>query len=217
MKNQIKFHGQAQQDKFVCEALKYPRDGFFVELGACHPINISNTYILEKDLGWRGLAFEQSDTHCDLYETERPLTDYFIGNALHQDYRSIFSEYNASSPIDYLQIDLHPPASLTALEVLKDQVMDDYKFKVVTYEHDICHSRNPVHRQKSREIFQDQGYYRVFDDIHNGEPCWVYEDWYVYPDLVDMNWVKSLQSRNSSHYVSNDLTEKSIGWQKLEY
>lgn len=47
------------QDRWVIdEVFKGKRDGFFVELGAADGFNDSNTYVLEKRYGWRGLLIE---------------------------------------------------------------------------------------------------------------------------------------------------------------
>ena len=43
------FKGQAEQDKFVLNMLKNKKNGFFLEIGSNHPININNSYILEKN------------------------------------------------------------------------------------------------------------------------------------------------------------------------
>lgn len=52
------FFGQHGQDKFVAECLGFPKDGFFVDIGANDGITFSNTYYFEKELGWRGVAIE---------------------------------------------------------------------------------------------------------------------------------------------------------------
>jgi len=49
---------QLNQDLFVLKKLNQKRNGYFVEVGACHPIKLSNTYRLEHDFDWRGLLIE---------------------------------------------------------------------------------------------------------------------------------------------------------------
>lgn len=53
-------HSRAQlfQDLFVAFKLGEKRRGFFVEFGATNGIDLSNTYYLEKTLGWRGVLAE---------------------------------------------------------------------------------------------------------------------------------------------------------------
>jgi FkbM family methyltransferase len=49
---------QLQQDLFVLLSLKFKTGGFFVEFGATDGINLSNTYMLEKNFGWKGILAE---------------------------------------------------------------------------------------------------------------------------------------------------------------
>jgi hypothetical protein len=51
-------------------------------------------------------------------------------------------------------------------------------------------------REISREIFKKRGYELVFPDVavfYEGGYC-PFEDWYVHPDLVDMNYVNKIRS-----------------------
>ena len=46
------------QDIWVLHELKDKREGFFVEFGATNGIDCSNTYLLEKEYGWKGILAE---------------------------------------------------------------------------------------------------------------------------------------------------------------
>ena len=39
----MKFLGQSNQDEFVIKLLNYKKNGYFLEIGSNHPININNT------------------------------------------------------------------------------------------------------------------------------------------------------------------------------
>ncbi len=54
---------QFHQDLFVLSTLKYKKDGFFIEMGACDGIEISNTFVLEKYFNWDGILVEPSKTY----------------------------------------------------------------------------------------------------------------------------------------------------------
>jgi FkbM family methyltransferase len=49
---------QIRQDLFVLSELDFKKNGFFVEFGATNGIDLSNTYLLEKEFGWRGILAE---------------------------------------------------------------------------------------------------------------------------------------------------------------
>ena len=218
--NTIKYNGQAEQDKFVCNILKNKTNGFFIEVGSNHPIEINNTYLLESTLNWGGIMLEyDKQTFEALYKQHRPNSEYLFGDAQQHNYREIFDTYNVPQNIDYLQLDIEPPEkTLNILKSLNEQVMNDYKFAVVTFEHDYAHRQNIIPRNESREIFKNRGYHLVFGDICNKKPRWVYEDWYVHPDLVDMDYVQALQSKNRSQYGGGfkEITS-TLNWEDIIY
>ena len=100
--------------------------------------------------------------------------------------------------------------------------MDKYKFSTITFEHDIYHTNYLNTRLESRKIFEDRGYVRVFSDVNNKEMP--YEDWYVHPDLVDMELMNNLIKKNKKNYKPNinftfndsHVTE-SINWCDIKY
>ena len=53
--------------------------------------------------------------------------------------------------------------------------MDNYKFAIITFEHDIYHTNYLNTRLVSRQIFENRGYLRVFSDVNN-EGYYPFED-----------------------------------------
>jgi FkbM family methyltransferase len=49
---------QLHQDLWVLWESRFKRDGFFVEFGATNGRDLSNTYLLERNFGWRGILAE---------------------------------------------------------------------------------------------------------------------------------------------------------------
>jgi len=209
--------GQAEQDKFVLHILKEKKNGFFLEIGSNHPININNSWLLEKKYDWKGIMVEYDISFLNLYKVHRPNSIHVIKDATEVDYKNVFEQNNVPFLIDYLQIDLEANngSTLKTLEKLDNEIFDTYKFATVTFEHDI-YATNYNTRLVSREIFKKRGYICVFEDINN-QGINPYEDWYVHPDLVDMEYVSNLIDKNQKYYVSHHLTGKSINWEDIKY
>lgn len=221
------FHGQAEQDKYVLNILKNKKNGFFLEIGSNHPTHINNSYILERDYKWNGIMIEYTKHWLHDYKIVRPNSIHVINDATTIDYKSLFETNNVPLNLDYLQIDLevNNGSTLKTLKKLNEEVMDTYKFATITFEHDIYHSNYLNTRLESREIFEKRGYVRVFSDINNGD-AFPYEDWYVHPELVDMELVNNLIEKNEKNYKSNinpqkhfeeSPVNKSIHWKDIEY
>ena len=57
------YTSQLGQDAFAFAMSGFKRDGYFVEVGAHHGEYLSNTLMLERDHGWRGLLVEPDPTN----------------------------------------------------------------------------------------------------------------------------------------------------------
>jgi hypothetical protein len=194
-----KFFGQSAQDYFVIKCLKEKKQGTFVEIGSNHPIGVNNTFLLEYVHGWCGFMIEYNDQYVNEYKMYRPRSIHMIRDATTINFREEFEKVQFPKEIDYLQIDLDVEnrSTLTTLENMDKQVFDDYKFATITFEHDIYRGDYFETRRISREIFAKHGYFRVFPDVHAGPPYGEHEDWYVHPDLVDMNFIHKIKTEES--------------------
>ena len=168
---------------------------------------------------------EYDSKFLDMYKKHRPGSIWVIDDARNIDYLKLFETANMPKIIDYLQIDLEANngSTIETLKNLDNNVLNQYKFATVTFEHDVYCCNKSVNkyygntREQSRGIFDKHGYLRVFSDIHNLEPQYVYEDWYVHPELVDMDYVNLLIEKNKTKYVFNNITQQSINWKEIEY
>jgi hypothetical protein len=211
-------YSQAEQDKFILNVLKNKENGYFVEIGSNHPIKINNTYLLENKYNWKGIMIEYDSSFLPLYKQYRPNSIHVINDATKVDYKNLFEINNMPTNIDYLQIDLEVSngSTLETLQKLDKEVFDNYKFATITFEHDIYCSNFNNTREVSRQIFKNRGYYCVFEDIcHTNYP---YEDWYVHPDLVDMNYIQELKNKNMQYYkISAVPNIQAIEYSDIKY
>jgi len=63
---------QLRQDLFVLSELNFKESGYFVEFGATNGIDLSNSYLLERDYSWRGILAEPARVwHSELRENRK--------------------------------------------------------------------------------------------------------------------------------------------------
>lgn len=194
-------NSQAGQDVFAYTLTNKKQNGYFLEIGANHPITCNNTYVLEKEYNWKGLMVEYDTSFEELYKIHRPNSIYKIADARNVNYRNILDENNYPKNMDYLQIDLDVDnrSTLDTLILLNNTVFDKYKFATVTFEHDI-YTGNYFNTQTiSQEIFKNRGYVLVFPNV---SVFWQggykpFEDWYLHPDLVSMDYVNKIKTEES--------------------
>ena len=119
--------------------------------------------------------------------------------------------------LDYLQIDLEANngSTLNTLKKLNSEVMDKHKFATITFEHDVYHTNYLNPRLASRKIFEDRGYIRVFSDITNGPNP--FEDWYIHPDLVDIDLVNNLIKKNEKNILIYKKKHIQIAGKNMNY
>ena len=183
-------YSQALQDIFVLTMLNGKENGTYVEIGGAHPININNTYLLEKTFGWSGISFEINEELAKFYNSKRS-NKCICADATQVDYSKVFEENNLPKQIDYLQIDIDP--SYQSLASLKQLDLKTYRFSVVTFETDAYQGSTAV-VEESRKIFQNNNYQLVASNVNNCGHA--FEDWYVDPNIVTENIWKVLQSDN---------------------
>jgi len=180
------FYSQAGQDLFVLMALNGKKNGKFLEIGSYEPQFINNTYLLESKFNWDGVLIEIDENLANKCKKERT-SSVICGDATKLDYKLIFKELKE---IDYISLDIDGMNTLYTLEKLP---LNEYKVKVITFEHDLWRTNAQV-KNKSRRMFDEWGYERICGDVANKNN--IYEDWYVHPELVDVQNLKNLNSND---------------------
>lgn len=68
---------QIGQDLFALYSLSWKRGGYFVEFGATNGVDLSNTYLLEKDFEWAGILAEPAKIwHTELAKNRSAAIDF---------------------------------------------------------------------------------------------------------------------------------------------
>ena len=180
------FNEISAQEEFVLDLLENKKGGHYVELGAFHSKNGSNTNKLENEFDWKGVSFEIKEDLRKEFNDNR--SNPCMGDALDFNYISYFEENLFPKQIDYLQVDRdsgykpdgRPDGSAyTSLHGLLAVPLNSYRFTVITFEHDAnMYWRNIGMRDVQREILDSLGYSLVVRTES--------EDWWVDSSVIDL-------------------------------
>lgn len=179
------------QDDFVLSLLNHKRGGYFLDVGSAHASHCNNTYYLE-NFDWNGICIEFDSKYNSSYSGRK--CKYLNEDATKISYSNLLIENNFPKEIEYLSLDIDE-LSYNVLQILP---FDEYKFKVITIEHDF-YLHGGLYRDKQREILLKNGYMLLCEDVlveQSGsnppkttvEP---FEDW----------WIKS-------EFFTNELIER---------
>jgi len=78
-----KRYSYSNEETLIRDVFQDERNGYFVDVGASHYQKLSNTYFLEKNLGWKGIGIDAQDRYAADYLRYRPNTKYlayFVGD-----------------------------------------------------------------------------------------------------------------------------------------
>ena len=169
---------QAHQDVFVDDRLG--DTGTFLDIGACEPKDLSNTWALEQ-VGWTGTLIEMGAEQCARLRAGRAAR-VVQADATKLDWTELFPSritgMAALSLIDYLSLDIDEGT----LPCLQGMPLNRLRFKIITIEHDAYRLGNGP-RDAMREILTRAGYHLERADVcsDQGGPGNPFEDWWVLP------------------------------------
>ena len=181
----IKSLSQAGQDKFVLSMLNNKKNGTYIEIGAYEPIEINNTYILEKKYNWTGFSIEIEKSQQMRFNKIRKNKCILADGTKFNYENEIKRLWGNIKRIDYLQLDVDPAE--TTYECLCALPLDKIRFSVITFETDYYRYGEKI-RKLSREKLKHYGYKLIAADVTNESVP--FEDWYVDPDYVDISIYK---------------------------
>lgn len=198
----MKFYSQSDQDKWVCDYLKYKTNGYFIDVGAYDGIQTSNTYTLEKYLNWQGICIEANSSIFNSLQKNRTSKNYNVAVTSYRGYcafgtdkiayndqpgrivncdtlNSILEEANAKKEIDYLSMDIEGEE----YNALKNFDFNKWEIKLITIEHNL-YIDGPEKKDKLYELLTNNNFIRVVEDVKclDRNPAYYnmpYEDWYV--------------------------------------
>lgn len=188
------FDGGATAEDLIAQmAYKFNGDlknGYYIEIGAGNYKNQSNTYLLEKEYGWKGVSLDIGLELVEDFNNNRS-NICLNANALEFNWAKYLEENNFPKIIDFLSIDIdavtHDYANLLAflnLPVLQ------YKFQIILIEHNAdLHHKFEKLKNLQRDILTALGYNLIIrgrcDDL------WSLQDSSSVNGFDKLNWFSS--------------------------
>lgn len=198
---------EAYQDLFILAAHEGKRNGTYLEIGAAGPYLGNNTVLLEKQFDWKGISLEIDENLVEEFRSQRS-NEIICADATKVNYSEILSEKGFPKDIDYLQLDCDPP-NIT-YEILQRIPFDEYRFGVITYEHDYYNDFTKSYRDLSREFLKSKGYVLAVKGVSTTKDR-PYEDWWFHPQLIsDSTFRKMLDfdgsdCRKAEEYMLSEI------------
>lgn len=185
------FYSDAKQDQFAANILKFKRDGYCVDIGSCHSVISNNTYYFQ-GLDWTSISIEIERGYNESYST-RTNGVHLNKNAIEVNYKETFEEYEFPKSIDYLSLDV----DTISLDVLRILPLDEYRFKVITIEHD-GYLYGDKYREQQRNLLNSYGYLLLCSNVYveqsgyEGKEC-PFEDWWIDPSEFDSDLIEKIK------------------------
>jgi len=185
------FYSDAKQDQFAANILKFKRDGYCVDIGSCHSVISNNSYYFQ-GLNWTSISVEIEKGYNESYST-RTNGVHLNKNALEVNYKETFEEYEFPKSIDYLSLDV----DTLSLDVLRILPLDEYRFKVITIEHD-GYLYGDKYRDQQRNLLNSYGYLLVCSNVYVEQPGYEgkeypFEDWWIDPSEFDSDLIEKIK------------------------
>lgn len=153
--------------------------GTYLEIGASHPVDINNTFLIEKN-GWDGISID-IDNQCESIWKLKRTNKLIIADATTY-------PYPVGKYTTYLSLDCEPAS--TSYAALRRLIDRENRFGIITFEHEWYYDKTI--REIQRELLKSHGYYLAVPDVkYIGQE---YEDWWIDPKVIDIKllntWVQ---------------------------
>lgn len=188
----MQYFSQAGQDKWVCETLDFKKGGFFVEIGAYDGIQTSNTYVLEKSLGWGGICIEANPSAFSKLQKNRSSINTSVAVSTYKGFcgfgsdsiisnqgttpcdtlSNILLDCGAPNYIDYISLDVEG----LEWDILNTFDFNKWKVNLWTIEHNL-YCRGAEQKEKIYKTMVLNGFERVVEDVL-ADGRLAFEDWY---------------------------------------
>lgn len=222
---------QARQDEAVSTLLRQKKNGYFVDLAANDATTLSNTYSLEKNLGWTGLCIEPNPVYwSNLTYRDCQVVAAVVGNRRMEEMHFRFDAGDHSGIIGFdngqhLRRKAKPVYTVTLTEILSkfgaprtiDYLSLDVEgaelfimenFPLKEYSISILTVERP--KEPLRNLLENHGFQQLQRLTRWGETLWAHKDVIGTLDLTSIDQFKPppKQKKPDSESVPSDGTDE---------
>ena len=199
---------QLRQDLFVLNKLDFIKNGFFVEFGAANGINLSNSYLLEKEFNWKGIVAEPAkifhkelliNRNCHIenklvwkdsksqlifnetFAAEMSTIKQFSDSDFHT--RSVNKEYTVETiSLNDLLKKYNAPHIIDYLSIDTEgsefDILNNFDFNSHQFKIITCEHNYSPNKDKIFNLLCNKGYIKVLSNISQ------FDDWYVKTTII---------------------------------
>lgn len=194
---------QLSQDIFVLDYLNFKKNGFFVEFGAANGLDLSNTYMLEKQYNWTGIiaepgivwhesiaihrncnfsklcVWESTGDELDFDETSIPELSTFSKYVSHDNHkRKSSNRYKVKTiSLNDLLSKYDAPKTIDYISIDTEgsefQILKKFDFDKYEVKIFTIEHNYTKHRAKIFQLMTAKGYIRVYENLSR------FDDWYI--------------------------------------
>jgi hypothetical protein len=160
-----KSFAQIRQDLWVLHETRHKRNGYFVEFGAADGVNLSNTCLLEREFGWRGILAEPNTVwHAALRQNRNAAIDghrqsrrdHTVVEVETVALNDLLAQHDAPHDIDYISIDTEG----SEFDILSAFDFERWNVTLFSVEHNATAQEQGLDR-----LMQRHGYERRYPGI----------------------------------------------------
>ena len=196
------YKSQLRQDLLVLSELNFKKNGFFVEFGSTNGVELSNTFLLEKNFDWKGILAEPAKIYHEELEKNRSAfiekscvwrtsgetftfnevgvlstLENFTSIDLYKDLRKDGIRYDTKtiSLLDLLE-KYNAPKTIDYLSIDTEgseyDILSSFDFSKYKFKIITCEHNFTEQREKIFKLLTNKGYQRKYTDIS------YVDDWY---------------------------------------
>jgi hypothetical protein len=187
-------YSEAWQDMFVLTLFDGMREGKYIEIGSGYPIYANNTYLLEREFGWRGISIDNQRKFTQKHILHRSHTALYA-DATTCDYIDLSQRCGFGDFFEYLSVDCGDP--IVSLSALEKVITSGIRFGAVTFCHENHKHPESGVRMSARDVMRKNGYRLLVSNVSYGDSD-EYEDWFVDGKRFNHQVLESLRDDNDN-------------------